>query len=64
MNKPNPGSKEAIQQGCDCPVIDNYNGKGFPITSDEGELLIAFWMTPNCPLHGLPELKKAAPEES
>jgi len=23
---PNPGSKEALEQGCKCPVIDNGHG--------------------------------------
>ena len=26
----NPGSPEAIKQGCTCPSMDNHNGKGFP----------------------------------
>jgi len=60
MNKPNPGSSEAVKQGCTCPVIDNCHGKGFPVTSDEGELLIAFWRDMTCPLHGNPELLEEA----
>ena len=56
MNKPNPGSSEAVAQGCKCPVMDNFHGKGIPFTSDEGEILIAFWKDATCPLHGLPEL--------
>lgn len=43
---PNPGSNEAIQQGCTCPVLDNYHGQGFPY---DGE--IVFWYTEGCPLH-------------
>ena len=27
--KPPPGSNEAIQQGCKCPVIENNRGKGY-----------------------------------
>ena len=27
---PNPGSKEAIEQGCKCPVMDNNSGAGVP----------------------------------
>ncbi len=41
--KPNPGSKEAQDQGCTCPVLDNNHGKGV------GGL---FWMNSDCPLHG------------
>lgn len=63
MNKPNPGSDEAIEQGCKCPVMDNRRGRGIPITTPEGELQIAFWMSADCPLHGMPELKKAATQE-
>lgn len=52
MNKtptkqPNPGSKEAQDSGCICPVIDNHYGNGVP--SSDGPL---FWMTSECPLHG------------
>lgn len=28
-NLPNPGSKEAIKQGCICPTLDNSQGKGY-----------------------------------
>ena len=63
MNKPNPGSQEAIDQGCLCPVEDNCRGLGLPITTSEGELQIAFWMSGDCPLHGIEERKKAATQE-
>lgn len=29
MKIPNPGTKEAIDQGCKCPVMDNCYGKGY-----------------------------------
>lgn len=29
MTTPNPGSKEAIELGCKCPVLDNAHGKGY-----------------------------------
>lgn len=29
MKTPNPGSKEAIEMGCKCPVLDNAHGKGY-----------------------------------
>jgi hypothetical protein len=63
MNKPNPGSDEAIEQGCKCPVMDNRNGRGFPISSNEGELLIAFWMSRECPIHGQGMIEEAAVAE-
>jgi len=46
---PNPGSIEAIDQGCKCPRMDNHWGAG--IGKDEnGEPL--FWINADCPLHG------------
>lgn len=43
---PNPGSKEAIKQGCTCPVLDNCHGKGFPYGGKT-----CFWYTEGCPIH-------------
>ena len=40
---PNPGSKEAIEQGCTCPILDNSHGKGYM----EG----IFVIVQGCPLH-------------
>lgn len=45
--KPNPGSDEAIEAGCRCPVLDNRCGQGaywggFP----------SFWINDKCPIHG------------
>lgn len=45
MDTPNPGSDEAIKQGCICPVIDNAHGKGY--MGKEG----VFVFTGDCPLH-------------
>lgn len=45
--RPNPGSKEAIELGCTCPVYDNCHGVGFPW----GETDPAFWISGDCPLH-------------
>ena len=45
---PNPGSTEAIEQGCKCPVLDNNHGTGLPYGKD-GEL--TFWYSSDCPLH-------------
>lgn len=62
MNKPNPGSEEAIKAGCLCPVMDNNNGKGLPIPDKDGTVRTAFWMSGDCPLHGLPEFRDKAGE--
>ncbi len=60
MYKLNPGSEEAVAKGCKCPVVDNFHGKGIPLTTDEGEIVIAFWRDMACPLHGNPELIEEA----
>ena len=44
---PNPGSPEAVAQGCTCPVLDNCNGKGSEFGGPG-----TFWMHSGCPLHG------------
>lgn len=44
INKPNPGSKEAVEKGCLCPVEDNKYGKG---SGYDG-----FWVSDSCPIHG------------
>lgn len=43
---PNPGSDEAIERGCVCPVLDNNRGKRAPYPPD------GWWQRPDCPLHG------------
>lgn len=45
---PNPGSAEAVERGCKCPVIDNHHGKGVPYGKDGAPL---FWISERCPLH-------------
>lgn len=40
----NPGSDEALDKGCLCPVLDNGHGK-----KRDG----LFWMNIDCPLHGV-----------
>lgn len=46
MAKPNPGSDEALEQGCQCPVLDNNYGEGSDWGPDK------FWISGLCPLHG------------
>jgi hypothetical protein len=43
MSPPNPGSDEAVNQGCTCPVLDNGRGLGLPGGN--------FWFSEDCPLH-------------
>ena len=45
--KPNPSSKEAREQGCLCPVIDNEHGRGY---LGNGERF-GFVINEDCPLH-------------
>jgi len=43
---PNPGSQEAQDMGCSCPVIDNSYGSGM---DGKHELWV---FDPGCPVHG------------
>ena len=45
-NTPNPGSDQAIDQGCICAVLDNNHGRGY--MGREG----VFVMRGDCPMHG------------
>jgi hypothetical protein len=47
--QPNPGSPEAVEKGCKCPVMDNHYGKGFPLGKENEPM---FWVSFDCPLHG------------
>jgi hypothetical protein len=49
-----PGSKEAIEYGCTCPVMDNCSGKGHYITEDG---MTVYVMRTDCPLHGCDDLE-------
>ena len=42
---PNPGTKEAIELGCICPVLDNNYGRGY---NGDGKTFV--YMI-DCPLH-------------
>ena len=48
----NPGSDEAIKEGCTCPVMDNYHGEGAYRDSDGNPV---FWYSGDCPVHGKAE---------
>lgn len=54
---PNPGSKEAREQGCLCPVVDNEFGKGYLGRGDR----FGFIANENCPLHGAGTVGSAKP---
>lgn len=43
---PAPGSVEAEEQGCTCPVLDNGYGRGIPGSNGRH-----FWITGGCPIH-------------
>lgn len=47
-DRPNPGSKEAIDLGCVCPVLDNAHGRG--AWGTRGVKAI-FWICGDCKLH-------------
>lgn len=44
---PAPGSREALELGCRCAVLDNARGRGMLI---DGR--VHYWITASCPLHG------------
>lgn len=44
---PNPGSDEAIEQGCSCPVLDNGHGRGYLGNPD------VFCYVLDCEVHGV-----------
>jgi hypothetical protein len=46
--KPNPGSDEALDQGCTCAVLDNNHGRFAPWADD------GWWITEGCPVHDPP----------
>lgn len=48
--KPNPGSREAVSQGCECPIMDNNYGRGIL----DGTGGVVFYMSEDCPIHGKP----------
>lgn len=44
--RPNPGSREALDQGCLCPVMDNNHGKQPPFDDPDG-----WYIHAECPVH-------------
>jgi hypothetical protein len=43
---PNPGSPEALEEGCTCPVLDNRHGEGIMLKGER-----VFWFNARCPVH-------------
>lgn len=43
---PKPGSPEAVDKGCQCPVMDNNNGNGLSVNGGK-----QWWISSQCPIH-------------
>ena len=56
MMKPSPGSDEALDAGCTCPVMENAHGRGAVGTWAKPDGEKVFIMQAGCPLHGIPML--------
>jgi len=41
-----PGSDEAVEEGCECPILDNCHGRGY-MGQDE-----VYVVNAECPMHG------------
>lgn len=57
--QPNPGSPEAVELGCKCPVGENGHGRGAwngAAKDEQGNPL--FWVAEDCPLHGKPQIEE------
>ena len=55
---PPPGSDDAIERGCTCPVVDNGHGRGAMLPAPETarhprQAEPLYWVSETCPLHGL-----------
>lgn len=56
--KPNPGSDEALGQGCTCPVLDNGHGRHW-------DMAFAGWVyNMDCPLHKAVIVKESTHEHT
>ena len=62
MKPPNPGSDEALTQGCKCPVMDNAHGRGAWGSERDPDSLV-FWINETCELHTKKEAKGAGSGE-
>lgn len=50
MTIPNPGSEDAVNAGCTCPVLDNNRGLWAPMPG-WADNPPNWWMVVGCPLH-------------
>lgn len=57
---PLPGSREAVELGCTCPVMDNCHGKGMYI-SEDGHPVYAY--SGGCLLHAPAEYSEGDIDE-
>jgi hypothetical protein len=48
----NPGSNEALDAGCLCPVMDNAHGRGYMGGAKDEHGNTVFVISELCPLHG------------
>jgi len=51
---PAPGSPEALNAGCVCPVMDNSFGRGAYLGQVAGKRCTLYITNAGCPLHGSP----------
>ena len=61
INSLNPGSDEAIKNGCTCPVLDNEHGNHKRVPHDKNGNPL-FWISGDCPIHN-PQTTKAKKEK-
>jgi len=47
-----PGSRDAIDNGCLCPAVDNDYGKGIHALFTRHVYEGFYWINPDCLLHG------------
>lgn len=57
-DNPNPGSPEAIEKGCACPILDNAHGRGYMGGVKDQNGGVIFVMRADCPLHGHSEINQ------
>lgn len=51
--EPFPGSSEAVEEGCLCPILDNDYGQGYHCT-DKSQFIVV----ETCPIHGSKEYQE------
>lgn len=47
-----PGSDEAIADGCTCPVLENFHGRGVcHLVMGRSDMSWSYFVSQDCPLH-------------